>query len=113
MLAELLQSAAAVPISALECAALRTATVIWKIDMISTETKRERISLGVAIASIVVLLWLVKLLYTIGLLPAEHRAWLGTMVQHRRYGWACCALAQIHPFQPAGSDYSAVAFAKS
>ncbi len=67
------------PISALECAALRTATVIWKADMISTEPKRERISLGVAIASIVGLLWLAKLLYSIGLLPAEHRGLLGTV----------------------------------
>lgn len=79
MLAEPLQSAAAVPISALECAALRTATVIWKEDMISTETRPERISIGVAIAGIVALLWVAKLLYAIGLLPAEHRTLLGTV----------------------------------
>lgn len=47
--------------------------------MISTETNRQRISIGVVIAGIVVLLWSVKLLYAIRLLPAEHRVLLGTV----------------------------------
>ncbi|GIV50334.1 MAG: hypothetical protein KatS3mg038_0855 [Candidatus Kapaibacterium sp.] len=47
--------------------------------MISTESNRERISIGVAIAGVLLLLWLVKILYSIGLLPPEHRGLLGTI----------------------------------
>jgi|GEM_PF-2449041 hypothetical protein len=47
--------------------------------MISTDTRKTQVSIGAVIIGIIVLLWLTKMLFTVGVLPETIRTGLGTV----------------------------------